>query len=378
MKSPNLPNNLPRGLNTQVQGRPVNNNTGRQQSAATSTAISVINSGGSGATYLLLTGGTMDGAIQLADGSATEPSLYFGTDKGWFNDSANSGIGLTFGTVQSGFWNPTVWRLNSDTSADIISSRFSGNTDPPTFSGYKARGTIAAPTQALAGDISVDFIGWSYDNGGTPAPRRNGSVQFIVVSNTTTTNSEGRCVINTTPNASVTPSENARFDQSTGFSLFGANVVIDQNRDHLLRSYVIGSIPAQTAGKISAVSTLGGGPGVVELDGTKIHRLDGGGLEVQTTSTGAQSLTWLTNAKYQYYDTALTGVVTVTLQGTDSTGATVENGARFRIIRGPNATGAFNLDVVGATTKTLAAASLWVDFVYLSGTGWINVGTGAL
>lgn len=87
----------------------------------------------------------------------------------------------------------------------------------------------------------------------------------------------------------------------------------------------------------------------------------------QTTATGSITFQCGVDADTQFFNTALSGAVTVTLS---TTGAW--NGCKFRIIRGPSATGAFNMTVAGG--QILSAASQQVDYEFIGG-AWTQATT---
>jgi hypothetical protein len=89
----------------------------------------------------------------------------------------------------------------------------------------------------------------------------------------------------------------------------------------------------------------------------------------QTTTTGAMTLTAALDGEVQYFNTAMTGNVTVMMSPRGAW-----NGARFRIVRGPRATGRFGLTACG---KVLGAANTWVDCEFLGG-AWTEVASGRL
>lgn len=78
------------------------------------------------------------------------------------------------------------------------------------------------------------------------------------------------------------------------------------------------------------------------------------------------------NEETQIWNTALTATRVVTLS---TTGAFA--GARFRIVRGAGATGAFNLDIGTGPLKSLTAAGQWADVEH-DGTNWVLTAAGAL
>lgn len=161
---------------------------------------------------------------------------------------------------------------------------------------------------------------------------------------------------------------------AVGIDVVSPAIKLDVNGPIAPKSYTLATLPSVSAkaGQGVHCTDTGGGASALRSDGTNWYRL-APGYEVQTTSTGAKTLTILTNAETQLFNTVLTGNVTVTLATTDSTGATVKTGTRQRTIRGAAATGAFTFTVNG---KSLGV-STFNDAVF-DGVAWQNVGTGSL
>jgi hypothetical protein len=96
----------------------------------------------------------------------------------------------------------------------------------------------------------------------------------------------------------------------------------------------------------------------------------GARVATRSETTGGVTLTTGVDAPVQRFATALTGAVTITLSATSPI-----NGATFRVVRAPTATGASAIDVGGL--KSLAAASTWAEVTY-DGTAWRLIGYGTL
>jgi hypothetical protein len=92
------------------------------------------------------------------------------------------------------------------------------------------------------------------------------------------------------------------------------------------------------------------------------------------------TLTLGTDAPTQKFNTPLTSDKTVTLATSAAQLGTVAqaNGGKFRVVRGPGATGAFNINIAHSSgTKALSAASTWADFEF-NGSTWDLTAAGAL
>lgn len=180
---------------------------------------------------------------------------------------------------------------------------------------------------------------------------------------------ESRWTVELVQAGTVTLSEVLRLRHATGLSMYGANVVIDQNRHFQLRSYTVATLPsAATVGQVIYCSDLGGGGGQLNADGTNWRRVSRGGQQT-VTSNAAFTLTPLTSAEEQLHTGTLTANRVVTLSTTNA-----YSGARFRITR--TGGGAFTLDVGTGPLKSLAT-NTWAELIY-DGTAWNLAAYGAL
>jgi hypothetical protein len=205
--------------------------------------------------YVLRAGDTMTGPLQVPAGSVTAPGLQVGaSDTGIFS-SANGRLDLSVGGI-------TGWSvLNNSTTAVIHAYRsgqlgiqyqsdlaqvnrheqYVNTTAGPTYQFRKARGTTAAPSVIQTNDVCGSLFFQGY-NGTAFANVCVFSVQCIDPA-PGVNEMEGRFTVSPAlPSGPV--SEVLRLEHSTGFSMFGANPVIDQNRLHKLRVYTVATLPA--------------------------------------------------------------------------------------------------------------------------------------
>ena len=151
----------------------------------------------------------------------------------------------------------------------------------------------------------------------------------------------------------------------------GASPVVDANRIILPRSYTIGTLPAVTATGIIFCSDLGGGPGLLQSDGTGWERVKDEGTATITTDAG-HTATWarLTDAPVIRGNATLTAARTLTLSTTGC-----RNGDRVQVVRLGG--GAFDWSIVGGTTFALTAANQWCVFEF-DGTAWNVIAAGII
>jgi len=208
----------------------------------------------------------------------------------------------------------------------------------------------------------LSFLGY---NGA--ANTRAARIQCVLIETGTVgaANMGGSLRFTITPIGSGTLGEVARFESATGLSMFGANTVIDANRNHQLRSYTLATLPTATAGLLIYCSDLGGGAGQLSADGTNWKRVTHG---YETRGDADFTLQVLTNGEYQNNTATLTANRTTTLGVT-----TAYKGSRFRYRT--SGLGAFTMAFVnggggGGTLITFPALTAKsAEFVY-DGTNW--------
>jgi hypothetical protein len=329
------------------------------------------------------------GVLRIPAGSVSSPGLQVG--------DADTGLYQTSGKLQAAVDGVEVWRATStglavgagfdptelvtirktggagrlavqaEGGSAISSERFSSDASPPSLLTKKHRGTIAAPAAIVQNDQILSFGGQAYDGATLRVPGEH--VLVVTAATPSSTDMECRATLSLAPAGSITRSEISRLEHTTGFSMFGANVVVDQNRHFRLRSYTIATLPsASPAGQMIYCSDLGGGGGQLNADGTNWRRVSRGG-EQTVSSDAAFTLTTLTSAEEQKH----TGTLTTNRAVTLST-ANAYAGARFKITR--TGGGAFTLDVGTGPLKSLAT-NTWAEFV-CDGSAWYLAAYGAL
>jgi hypothetical protein len=86
---------------------------------------------------------------------------------------------------------------------------------------------------------------------------RTGFVLAVTVTaaSPSSTDMQSRMTVSLPPAGSGSISEMLRLEHATGMSMFGANIIIDQNRHLRLRSYTVATVPsASPAGQLIFVS----------------------------------------------------------------------------------------------------------------------------
>lgn len=133
------------------------------------------------------------------------------------------------------------------------------------------------------------------------------------------------------------------------------------------KSYTIATLPTAStlAGQLVYCSDLGGGGGSLESDGTAWRRMRTESYAPNATTTGAVTLTTLTDATTVRFTATLTGNLTVTLSATRA-----YTGAKFRVIA-PASLGGFTLTV---NSKSMTAnQSYEADY---DSAAWVGVAGG--
>lgn len=146
----------------------------------------------------------------------------------------------------------TLGNINSIGSALLNGYRASANAGGGTINLNKCRGTSAAPAVCLQNDQLGSFNWLGY--GGTSFRQAIQLLGTVIEPTPSQTAMGSRLAILTAPLGTVLPVETVRFEFDTGFSMYGANPVIDQNRVHRLRAYTVATLPAGVIGMLAYVT----------------------------------------------------------------------------------------------------------------------------
>lgn len=151
--------------------------------------------------------------------------------------------------------------------------RYSSDATSPNYVMGKSRGSIASPSAVAQGD-SLGTIIWQCFRGGQI--RNTASIDVEMRAASPDTNAaESRFILMISPGTNA-PTEIMRIEHATGFSMFGANPVIDQNRHLRLRSYTVATLPsASPAGQLIYVSDGTSNKRLAVADGTNWRWPDG-------------------------------------------------------------------------------------------------------
>lgn len=253
------------------------------------------------ATYLPLAGGTLTGAVISASGSAAAAAVGIGTADTGFYRAAGSSIGLGIGGTAVYILGSTLFTmsivgaggtftLSTEGTCGFNAGRYSANNNDVQNNLQKSRGTIASPSVVLLNDNlgRLCFQGYDGSDFTTAGQIRVTCIETGTISPTAM---GGRYVISVCPIGSGTLAEQVRVESATGFSMGGANPVIDPNRIRVMRNYTVATLPT------GLNSTYCDGVVVTDSTTTAILGLGlaptGGGankVPVYTTNSGT---TWL-------------------------------------------------------------------------------------
>jgi len=148
---------------------------------------------------------------------------YRGTERMRIDTSGNVGIGTSSPTVPLQIYNATsaAIQVDGDATSLIRATRYSTDTNGPTFQARKARGTFASPTTVASGDTVATFQASAY--GGTNY-RAVGAITTVVDTYTSDTNISGYLTFQTNSGSTAT-TERMRID-SVGNAQFQAGAVM--------------------------------------------------------------------------------------------------------------------------------------------------------
>jgi hypothetical protein len=222
---------------------------------------------------------TFTGVATLPDGTVSAPSLAIGAANDGIYQIASGTLGFAFGGVQgfranangigigidptstdtiniqkTGSGNVAHITVAGEAGVSLATQRYSGDGVGSNIVLYKARGTIASPA-AVTQNATLGSVVWEGHTGTDFVISASLRVD-TVASPPSPTDMESRVICMAVPPGSVSNTELWRFDHATGFSMFGANPVINQNRHFRPRQYAAASLPAQNSGDMIASSDV--------------------------------------------------------------------------------------------------------------------------
>ncbi len=268
------------------------------------------------------------------------------------------GPSLSASVVGGGF----TFTATGESSTTFQNIVFQSGANSPVYALRKGRGTIAAPSVPLTGDVLGILRFGGYVSSG---PTFGNTAEIgTVVSETTygTTALGGYLRFRLAPVGSASLAEVARLDNENGLSLFGANPVIDQNRGHRLRSTTIaGAVTPAVAGTLFYHSDAQGGAGEVAVDTASAWRHAGQAALKRLTTDANATYTPRADGRIVRDVAALTANRKLTLAATN-----VTDGHRVELSR-RGSSGGKTRDVYQADGTTLIASiadNAAADFIY--------------
>lgn len=206
---------------------------------------------GIGAGFVQIAGDTMTGPLQVPAGTVAAPGLDVGeVGTGLYRPAAGQ-LGLAVGGVEGLYidsGNISAYRSaglintwSSDSALTIAYERYSGNSFAASYQIRKARGTRAAPTVVATNDILGSFLFQGYNSAAFVTV--NSIINRCVAAAPGVGAMEGRIEFSLSPAAGAA-AEMMRLQYAVGLSMYGANVIVDNNRLLKLRVYTVATLPA--------------------------------------------------------------------------------------------------------------------------------------
>ncbi len=207
------------------------------------------------------------GVMALANGQASAPQLAFNGNYGLFYDTANAGIGAAVAGTQQLYLNGTAFQLTgrsggqfnlnvlADSTLNCSYQRYSTDASASVFNMRKARGSQSAPAVPVTSDV-MGTVRWGAYTGSAFTASAELTATLIETATVDATHVGSRLMFSICPVGSGTRTEVMRLEAGSGLSMFGGNVVIDQNRNVRARVYTVATLPtaATAAGQRAQVS----------------------------------------------------------------------------------------------------------------------------
>jgi hypothetical protein len=202
-----------------VQTLPITGTQFSNARLATDSSGNLLTTNGASSAFLpLVIGGSTASStltLQSTSGVGTSDAIFFkvgnngATQAGKVNTSGFWQIGVTSASASYGNQPTNQIHIIGTANSDITGDHISGDAVPFAIIGRKARGTVDAPTQAVANDNLVQMIGNGWETT-TPgwSSAANGVIGIQATENFTNAAQGTRLIVNLTPTGSITP---ARF-----------------------------------------------------------------------------------------------------------------------------------------------------------------------
>jgi hypothetical protein len=214
-----------------------------------------------------------DGSLQTSAGTNSAPALRVSASEGFYDHGSGIGTNANLLAELPGGSGGLI-ALRTEGAAQICSERHSSDNVAPEFVLLKSRNTISSPQAVVQNDELGRLVAMGY------ASSANRTAFLLVVTVTAASPSssdmQSRMTAWLPPAGSGSVSEIFRLEHATGMSMFGANVVIDQNRHLRLRSYTVATVPsASPAGQLIYVSNGTSNKRLAVSDGSNWRWPDG-------------------------------------------------------------------------------------------------------
>ncbi|MFL5259296.1 MAG: DUF2793 domain-containing protein [Hyphomicrobiales bacterium] len=148
-----------------------------------------------------------------------------------------------------------TFAVQGESAANGNIRRYSNDGNGPALILRKARGTIANAAAPSQNDVCSDINAGYWD--GVSAFVTNSTLRTTIrAASPSAADGEARFTGLLCPAGSASLSEVFRFEHATGFSMFGSNILVTQNRHFRKRQYAAGSLPAQNSGDEIASSDI--------------------------------------------------------------------------------------------------------------------------
>lgn len=120
----------------------------------------------------------------------------------------------------------------------------------PAITGVKAYGnSLTTPSSVSSGGILLDIVGQGYGDDGY---KNGGRIRISAIETFSSVGAASQVTLWASVSGSTTLTEMARWNHSTGFSMYGANKVINQERAIMARAYTVAGISATQAANTGA------------------------------------------------------------------------------------------------------------------------------
>lgn len=191
------------------------------------------------------------GGAAVLNVGATAGTVAAGDDTRIVNAFQTTGGTISGATTINASLDVNAPITSTTTGTPLTLSRF-GTGSQNIFILRAARGSVGSPAILNSGDAAV-FLIQGYDGS---TYRNMTAVTALLIEPTPSTSAFGCAVrFQVPPVGAVSTNEVMRVDHASGLQLMGTNIVIDQNRNHRLRTFTVATLPASpVSGTLAQVS----------------------------------------------------------------------------------------------------------------------------